>query len=102
MNIANHNESVPCSGKQDVKSLRCGHEPYVISFVASSHRSQNYITFFSLVIICFHSVNTLPDVKEFYLPMVEILNAGLDDLEPKSVSSPALIRSNLSRSLSIG
>lgn len=51
LRIANHDESVAGSRKQDIESLRRKHEPNVAFFVATRERYNDNLTLFTLVVI---------------------------------------------------
>ena len=51
LRIANHDESVAGSRKQDIESLRRKHEPNVAFFVATRERYNDNFTLFTLVVI---------------------------------------------------
>jgi hypothetical protein len=52
LRIANHDESIAGSRKQDIKTLRRKHEPNVASFVAARERHNDNVTLFTLVVVC--------------------------------------------------
>lgn len=51
LHIANHDESVAGSRKQDIESLGQKHEPDVAFFVATHERYNDDFTLFTLVVI---------------------------------------------------
>lgn len=51
LRIANHDESIAGSRKQDIESLRRKHEPNVALFVATRERYNDNLTLFTLVVI---------------------------------------------------